>query len=215
MPSPSRSWPDGLTLLMAWAEQVGHARVPQKFITPDGFRLGKWVHNARTAYRARTSPVRGVRALSDERVALLEAVPGWEWNTRARRGGEETLAAEDFDARVATPVAVRALCQWLADRPRGEPFTEEMLGADARYQWLWQQETIRASLAALVASGYVRAATAAGAPLTWQEVVRAPVLDPSWTFGSAPGERASGRVPVEVATFYDEVADTESTPISA
>lgn len=68
--------------LTAYIAAHGHARVPQKYVDPDGFGLGKWVHNQRTAYRARTQAMKAT-ALSDERVARLEQVPGWTWNARS------------------------------------------------------------------------------------------------------------------------------------
>lgn len=52
----------------------GRARVPSSHVE-NGFRLGAWVIEQRSAYRE--------GGLSDERFARLEALPGWGWKARA------------------------------------------------------------------------------------------------------------------------------------
>ena len=53
----------------------GHTCVPGDHITGESFRLGKWVRRQRSTYRA--------GKLSADRVARLEALPGWVWDARA------------------------------------------------------------------------------------------------------------------------------------
>jgi hypothetical protein len=61
----------GLAHLKTYAVREGHAVVPQGYREGD-FRLGHWVSTQRTAYKA--------TRLSPERVAVLEAIDGWDWD---------------------------------------------------------------------------------------------------------------------------------------
>ena len=58
-------------VVFAYVAAEGHARVPTNHRTPEGYRLGQWVHTQRSAYTE--------DALSDERIEKLEAVTGWVW----------------------------------------------------------------------------------------------------------------------------------------
>jgi superfamily II DNA or RNA helicase len=64
-------WDHGYLILAQYVEREGHALVPNGHVE-DGHRLGSWVTSQRSRHRQ--------HQLSDERVALLEALPGWEWN---------------------------------------------------------------------------------------------------------------------------------------
>ena len=66
----SATWQHGLDSARAFSEANGHLRVPGRYITEDGFPLGSWIYSRRAEHR------RG--ALSEERAAELEALPGWE-----------------------------------------------------------------------------------------------------------------------------------------
>lgn len=66
-------WERGYDALLRYVDQHGKARLPGSCVQ-DGFRLGQWVQNRRNEYR------RG--KLSAERVAKLEALPGWSWSRR-------------------------------------------------------------------------------------------------------------------------------------
>ncbi|MGO9747678.1 MAG: Helicase associated domain protein [Mycobacterium sp.] len=63
------NWTQHYIALKGFAEREGHARPPQRYVE-NGLRLGQWVAVQRN-YRETVSP---------ERVALLEALPGWSWN---------------------------------------------------------------------------------------------------------------------------------------
>ncbi len=67
-------WNEALGHLQDFIGQVGHCRVPDAYVTADGFKLGNWVTNRRT--RAK----RGI--LEPEQVTLLTKLPGWSWNSR-------------------------------------------------------------------------------------------------------------------------------------
>jgi hypothetical protein len=59
-------------MIQDYVSREGHARVPRDHIEND-FRLGAWVKEQRSVYRETRVP--------DDRVARLEALPGWAWGT--------------------------------------------------------------------------------------------------------------------------------------
>jgi Helicase associated domain len=61
--------------LKQYVEREGDALVPASYVTEDGIHLGGWVNKQRTAYQ------KGERKISPERIARLEAISGWVWNT--------------------------------------------------------------------------------------------------------------------------------------
>jgi hypothetical protein len=222
---PPLTWDQALTRLETWATAHGHARVPQRYAEPDGFRLGKWVHNQRTAYRARFD-LSQPHFLSDKRTDRLETVPGWTWNSRwptlepgtslkapARPASPRRfLTGHQFDEQVLPAVALRALNRWLKARQeqgRTEPFTEEDVRTDPHYQALHSDEMLRASLAALVATGSTLAKDGEGRPLGWEEIVTAPEVAASWTFQSAAGHPGAQPIPGAVLVRYQEVSEQD------
>ncbi|KMO74241.1 MULTISPECIES: helicase associated domain-containing protein [Mycolicibacterium] len=64
-------WSVGYLVLQRFCDAQGHAR-PRQNAVVDGFRLGWWVTVQRRQRR------RG--ALNAERIHLLDALPGWQWN---------------------------------------------------------------------------------------------------------------------------------------
>ncbi|WP_409371354.1 helicase associated domain-containing protein [Mycolicibacterium canariasense] len=68
-------WEHGLDEAREFGRMHGHTCVPGDHITGESFRLGKWVRRQRSTYRA--------GKLSADRVARLEALPGWVWDARA------------------------------------------------------------------------------------------------------------------------------------
>ncbi len=68
------AWDEGLRYLQDFHKREGHALVRAKYKTADGYPLGQWINIQRTRY--------GQGKLSPDRIELLEAVDGWEWDAR-------------------------------------------------------------------------------------------------------------------------------------
>ncbi len=68
-------WEQAYAELAAFAEEHGHANPVKGTTTATGLLLGNWVSNQRSTY-ARGAMVGG----HAERIARLEALPGWVWN---------------------------------------------------------------------------------------------------------------------------------------
>ena len=66
------AWEAAFRTLGAFAEEHGHASPPKELVV-DGLALGKWVSQERHRARKRARP---------DRVARLESLPGWTWDTR-------------------------------------------------------------------------------------------------------------------------------------
>lgn len=64
-------WEIGLNKLREYATTNGSADVPLAYIASDGYKLGRWVSNAR---RSKVE-----NKISPARIRKLEAVPGWSW----------------------------------------------------------------------------------------------------------------------------------------
>jgi len=68
-------WEVGLSHLKEFSELEDHCRVPLRYITKNGYRLGRWVGIQREN-RNKMEP---------ERRQRLEALPGWVWNRNVDR----------------------------------------------------------------------------------------------------------------------------------
>ncbi len=67
-------WEVGYRKLRQFVASEGHALVPQRFKTDDGFALGAWVNTQRKNLDR--------KKLDDQRRHLLEDVPGWCWDPK-------------------------------------------------------------------------------------------------------------------------------------
>jgi hypothetical protein len=132
----------GLTALRTYVAARGGARMPPTYRAPDGFRLGAWVVARRAEHR------RG--QLPSDRVAELEAVPGWSWDPfkddfEAGLAALRGFVAEHGHARV--PVGYVAadgfrLGAWVDNRrtewKRGRLSQERVVPLESLTGWTWQ-----------------------------------------------------------------------------
>jgi Helicase associated domain len=63
-------WEDGFFHLKQFSEREGHCRVPQRYKSDDGYRLGQWTSNQKT----------NKDTMDSDRRKRLEATPGWSWD---------------------------------------------------------------------------------------------------------------------------------------
>jgi superfamily II DNA or RNA helicase len=66
-------WDNGLSALKSFIQEHGHARVSDKYLTTNGFKLGHWIRNRRNDFK------RGILSESDK--DKLESFEGWVWNS--------------------------------------------------------------------------------------------------------------------------------------
>lgn len=78
---PRRTWRQKYALVRAYADIHGHVRMPADHVTADGFGLGAWLQYQR--WRGRYHGSRS--GLSTRCRDLLEALPGWTWDTAEAR----------------------------------------------------------------------------------------------------------------------------------
>ena len=69
--SKNNSWLDDYKCLVRFINLEGHAQVPMKYVTKNGFRLGTWVSRQRNFYKREILP--------QEHLKTLEQTPGWSW----------------------------------------------------------------------------------------------------------------------------------------
>lgn len=133
-------WRLALTALRAFVGREGHARVPSRHVEGDS-RLGEWVVHQRAEYR------RGV--LEPERVAALEAVPGWLWSGVDAAWEDAFAALVEFAAtegHAQVPTGYRTsdgrrLGDWVINQRqahrRGELRDDRVSRLESLPGWLW------------------------------------------------------------------------------
>ena len=75
-------WEKGFTALQKFVQREGHARPSIKGHKEDGFNLGTWVNDQRTARHN----------LEPKELSLLKSLPGWAWDAN------EFMWEQGFDA---------------------------------------------------------------------------------------------------------------------
>ena len=68
-------WDENYLKLLKFVEREGHARVPQKYKTEDGLKLGLWVLTQRQRHKGKGNG----RALTPDQINRLEKTEGWVW----------------------------------------------------------------------------------------------------------------------------------------
>jgi hypothetical protein len=65
-------WEMGFSKVKHFSDREGHCRIPNSYVTDEGYRLGRWVAVQRT----------NKKRLDFQRQERLEALPGWTWKVR-------------------------------------------------------------------------------------------------------------------------------------
>lgn len=84
----AEQWNEAFEDLKKYIEKEGHARVPRRYLTPNGFKLGDWIGSQRSAKLKNT--------LANERVLLLESLPKWQWDVLNEQWDEAFEVLQDF-----------------------------------------------------------------------------------------------------------------------
>ena len=139
-------WETGLAALMEYVRVHGDAKVPMKYVTPQGFGLGGWISTARRK--------KSTNQISLDRIRRLEAIPGWSWSVLEESWEDgfrmlEEFVAERGDARVPTTYVAPSgykLGDWV-DRQRGM-YLEQRLDPSRAVRlselpgWSWDRKKI-------------------------------------------------------------------------
>ncbi len=78
------AWEKGFEHLLKYRHIYGTCNVKSKYISGDGFKLGAWVTNQRTRYKA--------GKISDSRVCRLDKI-GFVWDVRREKSGKYVITA--------------------------------------------------------------------------------------------------------------------------
>ncbi len=134
-------WEEGFAHLEAFFKREGNALMSSSYNTDGGYGLGGWTSHQREAY------AKG--ALSPERTARLEALPGWTWDTLAEQWEEgfanlQAFVAQKGHSRV--PGGFKAddgyrLGQWLSVQRKAYSRRTMKSGRAERLEafagWIW------------------------------------------------------------------------------
>ena len=127
--------------LEAYIAAHDDARVAATYKTQDGVTLGSWVNNQRQAYKKDQLP--------QDRIARLEALPGWVWDPHDQQWEEnfsalEVYIAEHGDARVANRHKTQdgvTLGSWVATQrqayKKDQLPQERITRLEALSGWVW------------------------------------------------------------------------------
>ncbi len=133
----AEQWELGFRYLAEFADREGHCRVPQRYRTTDGYRLGSWVSTQRAAKDG----------LSAERKKRLELVSGWVWDSIAEQweiGFRHLTDFIDREEHCRVPQRYRTtdgyqLGQWVSEQRKAEndlpPAQKKRL--EAVPGWVW------------------------------------------------------------------------------
>jgi hypothetical protein len=133
------SWEEGFERLQSFVAREGHARVLKSDIEC-GYKLGSWVRHKRKQWKAGRLP--------DDRIALLEALPGWVWVPRDALWEEglaslRTFLAREGHARVPGKHSEKGfkLGSWVDRRRRerkaGKLSPDRVARLEALPGWVW------------------------------------------------------------------------------
>jgi superfamily II DNA or RNA helicase len=199
-----RKWQNALAAARAFAEEHGHADIPQNHTTGTGFRLGLWLSNQRTNYKNGT--------LAAERIAALEDLGvDWDMSDRSWTSGLAALTAfhaehghlnVPAEALLPGGKSVRAWIQARRQERREGALPADRIAALDRLGMVWEpyQAGWEQGLAALAA---FYAEHGPGATLPRDHQVNGINLE-RWAVNRRK-DRAAGRLPADRIAALDQV----------
>ena len=131
------SWEEWFARLQQYVKSHGNARMSQRYITPDGYRLGGWVNIQRTRKDQ----------LSPERQTRLESLDGWVWDALDALWEDMFTQLQEFaeqKGHVRVPQSYRTpdgsgLRSWVNHQrmTKGELSSDRRRRLEARPDWSW------------------------------------------------------------------------------
>ena len=134
-------WEFGFAQLEAFAAATGQASPSQNYVNDQGYRLGEWASKQRCAH------ARG--QLDEQRAALLESLPGWQWDpleARWRAGLAELIRFAAQHGHLRVPRSYRTaggdqLGKWVENQRSakrgGTPAPQRVSALEALPGWTW------------------------------------------------------------------------------
>jgi superfamily II DNA or RNA helicase len=133
----AEQWEIGFQYLADFVSKEGHCRVPQRYKTPDGFALGSWVTNQKTAKDC----------LLPGRKMRLESIAGWAWNSLDEKweiGFEQLKIFLEHDGHCKVPQNFQSkdgyrLGSWVTTQRtnKEEMSSDRKARLEALTGWLW------------------------------------------------------------------------------
>jgi hypothetical protein len=150
------AWEEGYRQLRIYTKEEGEARVREGYTTRDGYQLRTWVAHQRAQKDE----------LAADRIARLEALPGWVWDARDARWEDgcrelEKYIEEKGDARVPNGFRTHGgyvLGTWVTHQRKKRTMlsTERVARLEALSGWAWDDQDARWDDGYQQLVGYVR-----------------------------------------------------------